>query len=185
MTTTIVGGVIGVLGVVLGVALTWAQQRFAAKSAARGVAASLFTQVVKAIALMETERALFWHRRESRHANFIALGNVAMQALAAKTSSGNWASGFASGLGGMTAWDANEGARFTDRYFAARAEATAALVQLSLMSEGLQQACGNLGKALDARAIADGQRRTRGQKADDGVEKAVSQLRSAVCDYRG
>jgi hypothetical protein len=108
MSTVIVGGVLGIVGIVLGVALTWVQQRRAASSAAKAVAAALFTQVVKAIALMETEQALFRHRRTSWNANFIALGNVAVQALAAKAS-GNWMTGLAEGLGGMTAWDAAEG----------------------------------------------------------------------------
>ena len=128
MSTVIVGGVLGIVGVVLGVALTWVQQRHTASSAARAVAAALFTQVVKAIALMDTEQALFRHRRTGRHANFIALANVAVTALAANAS-GNWMTGLADGLGGMTAWDAAEGARFSDRYVAARAEATTAVVQ--------------------------------------------------------
>jgi len=100
----------------------------------RAQAAALFTQVVKAITVMETEKIVFRDRRTGLHANLRAIGNVALQVLAGHAA-GNWPSGAASGISGLAAWDAAEGARFTDRYFAARAEATTALVQLSLMSD--------------------------------------------------
>lgn len=184
MTTTIVGGVIGVAGVILGAALTWLQQTLAARAAAKVVAAALFTQVVKAITLMETEQALFRHRRTSKHANFIALANVAVKGLAGRAS-GRGLAGFADGLGDMTAWDAAEGARFSDRYVAARAEVTTAIVQLSLMSDGLQKACADLSDALGVKTDADGKRGDGAEKADAEVQKALGRLRAAVAGYRG
>lgn len=150
MGIAIVSGLIGIAGILIGLVWSLVLQRSAARAADRARAADLFTQAARAITAMETELELFRHRRLGRHAVFIAVGNVAMQALAGKFTSGNWVSGAASGLKGMTAWDSAEGGRFTDRYFAARSDAVTALVQLSLMSDGLQKTAGEVHDALSS-----------------------------------
>lgn len=132
MELAIVTGIFTILGGAAGTALAAFLQRSADRRADQAQAAALFTQVVKAIIVMETEKIVFRDRRTGLHANLRAIGNVAIQVLAGHAA-GNWPSGAANGISGLAAWDAAEGARFTDRYFAARAEATTALVQLSLM----------------------------------------------------
>ena len=53
------------------------------------------------------------------------------------------------------------------------------------MSDGLQKACADLGKALDAKAIADEARGPAGEKAAVEGQEARVRLRTAVCKYRG
>jgi hypothetical protein len=168
------------LGGAAGTALAAFLQRSADRRAAQAQAAALFTQIVKAITVMETEKIVFRDRRTGLHANLRAIGNVALQVLAGHAA-GNWPAGAASGISGLAAWDAAEGARFTDRYFAARAEATTALVQLSLMSDALQKAAGEISDALDALGSA---RKARDREAaGKQISEAVAGLRTAVRDY--
>ncbi|HWG24095.1 hypothetical protein [Actinospica sp.] len=131
---------------------------------------------------METERALFRHRRDSWKANFLAGGQALLHVIAAHVSSGNWVSGAATGIDALAAWDANEGARFTDRYTAASIQASAALVQLSLMSDRLQQAAGEVTDTLFAYQQARKSRQA--QLAEKQLMEAIRALRTAVRGYR-
>lgn len=180
MGIAIVSGLIGIAGILIGLIWSSVQQRAAARAADRDRAVGLFTSAARGITLMEAELALFRHRRDGRRPNFIALGNVALQVLAARAA-GNWASGAASGLSGMTAWDASEGSRFTDRYLAAKAEAMGALVQLSLMSDGLQRAAGEVSDAIDA--IGSVRKARDREAAGKRLAEASAGLRAAVRDY--
>ena len=130
-------------GTLLGYALSTFSQRSANRSAARQQAQDLFVQAAKAIVALEAEITAFRERRDSRRANFLAGGTAILHALAGRAE-GNWVKGAASGISALVAWDAAEGARFTERYQVARAEASAALIQLSLMSPALQEAAGNV-----------------------------------------
>jgi hypothetical protein len=154
MELVIVAGIFTILGGAATAVLAAVFQRFADRRADRAKAADLFTQAARGITAMEAELALFRHRRDGWRPNLIALGNVFVQFVAGKITSGSWLGGAAPGLRGMTEWDAAEGGRFTDRFLVARAEAVSALIQLSLMSDGLQKAATEVTGALDALGAA-------------------------------
>jgi hypothetical protein len=182
MDLAIVTGIFTILGGLAGAALTWLQQSVASRQADRVQAQELFVQLAKAIGTMETERAVFRERRDSRRANFLAAGNAILHALAGRAE-GNWIKGAASGTSALVAWDAAEGARFTDRYQFAASEAMSTLIRLSLISPTLQQTATDVGDALAATVKA----RKPGdiEAADKEARKAVAALRDAVTAYAG
>lgn len=170
------------LGAGLGYGLTTLTQRSAARRAARQKAQDLFAQVVRAIGTVEMEKAAFRERRDSWRPNALAAGGVLLELLAARAA-GNWASGAAGGVSRMIEWDSAEGARFIDRYQAAMAQITPALVQLSLMSPGLQAAAAKAGDAIGAAAVA---RKPRDREtAGKQVTAAVGELRGEVAAFAG
>ncbi|HET9081347.1 MAG TPA: hypothetical protein VFO01_12640 [Trebonia sp.] len=81
----------------------------------------------------------------------------------------------------MTSWDAAEGARFTDRVQPAVIEANTALVQLSLMSPGLQQAATRVSEAPAATGNARKPRDVKAAGKQPG--DAIAGLRAAVVEY--
>jgi hypothetical protein len=177
MGLAIVTGIFTILGGLAGAALTAIQQRAAGRRADRAKAQDLFVQVTRAITTLETEKAVFRHRRDGWRPNLLATATAAMHIIAGHTE-GNWLKGAAAGTDSLVAWDSAEGARFTDRYQAARGELTNALVQLSLMSPALQQAAGQVSDAIAATEQA---RKAREVKATgEQVRKAIAALRSAV-----
>ena len=167
-------------GTLLGYSLNALSQRSASRSAARQQAQDLFVQIANAIGAMETERAVFRERRDSPRANFLAAGNAFLHALAGRAE-GNWLKGAASGTSALAAWDAAEGARFTDRYQLAASEAMSALIRLSLISPALQKAASDVGDGLADTVKA---RKPRDlEAANKEVQKAIAGLRAAVRDY--
>jgi hypothetical protein len=182
MESAIVTGAFTIAAVIVTWVLATAQRRADARGTERAKAEALFIQISTAIGVMETERALFRHRRDSWKANFLAGGQALLHVIAAHVSSGNWVSGAATGIDALAAWDANEGARFTDRYTAASIQASAALVQLSLMSDRLQQAAGEVTDTLFAYQQARKSRQA--QLAEKQLMEAIRALRTAVRGYR-
>lgn len=182
MITVIITGVFTLAGVSLGNLLSALHQRRAERAAARAKAADLFTQVVRGIGLMETEQAVFLVRRSSWRANFVATGSAVLHLFAAKEA-GNWITGAASGIEKLAAWDAAEGARFTERYPAAAADVISALVQLSLLSDDLEKTANDLGDALHAAMSA--RKPGRDTAATHDLREATAALRTSVRDYMG
>jgi len=177
MSGNIITGVFAIAGIIVGYALTALGRLAADRRAERAKARDLFTVVVKAITAMEIEKASFRERRDSFRANFLAVGGAVLTTFAAH-SEGNWIKGAATSIGDLMAWDSAEGARFVDRFQAAAAEIGPALVQLSLMSEGLQAAASPVGDAVGAVMKA---RRPRDVKAaDEQLQKTIAGLRRAV-----
>jgi hypothetical protein len=169
-----------VIGAVITAASQAAATRRADRQADRDQARTLFTQIVTATAVIDTEKALFRERRDSWRANATALGQVVLQ-LAAARQDGNWLRGAASGVRGLREWDAAEGARFIDRLQAAAAQANPALVSLSLLSPRFETPCtkvvGALSHATTARRHADR------LKAQDDLSRSLAELRAAVYDF--
>jgi hypothetical protein len=149
MSGDIVTGVFTIAGILVGSALTTLGKLAADRRAERAQARDLFTVVVKAITAMEVEKASFKERRDSWHANFLAIGGAVLTTFAAHTE-GNWIKGAATSIGDLMAWDSAEGVRFIDRFQVAAAEIGPALIQLSLMSDGLQAAASPVGDAAGA-----------------------------------
>ena len=181
--TTGIFSVVGTAGgIVLGYGLNMLSQRSADRRAGRQKAQDLFAQVVKAIGVMEVEKASFRERRDSWRANLLAIGSTLLEVLAARAS-GNWLRGAAAGTGTLLVWDSAEGARFIDRYQAAAGEIGPALVQPSLMSPGLEAAAASVSDALAAAAAA---RKPRDREAaGKQVADAIRELRAEVTAFAG
>jgi hypothetical protein len=179
MTSDIVTGIFTLAGVALGALLNMLLQRAAARDAARAKAADLFSQIVRCLGVMEVERDMFRVRRSSWRPNLVATGTAVLHVFAARAA-GNWLTGAASGVRELTAWDADEGARFAERYQASASEVITALVQLSLMSDELQAAAGKLGDAMTAAMTA---KPREAEDANAALREATAGLRSAVRGY--
>ena len=76
------------------------------------------------------------------------------------------------------AWDSAEGARFADRFLAARSEIGPARVQLSLMSDSLQSAAAEVSSA--AAAVMKARKQGDVNAADERLQNAIADLRGAV-----
>jgi hypothetical protein len=109
MRTVIVTGLFTIaavaVGAMLGAFITAVQKRGDARSASQAKAETLFIAFARGLATMETERAVFTERRDSRRASLIALGQLALHLLAARET-GNWMSGAATGAGALVSMSA-------------------------------------------------------------------------------
>ncbi len=169
-----------VLATVISVVSSAVTARRARDQAARALARDLLTKVTADAAMLETERAMFRERRDSVRANFLAAGQVLLELIAARQD-GNWMRGAAAGVRRLREWDAAEGARFAERFQAAGARVSAALVALALLSPELETASSRVGKALAAGSCARGGRQV--QAASAAVTDAVAGLREAVSAF--
>jgi hypothetical protein len=167
MSGDIITGIFTIAGIIVGSAL----------AAERSKARDLFTQVVKAISAMEVEKASFKERRDSLRPNLLKLGGAALTTYAAYLE-GNWVKGAATSVRDLMAWDSAEGARFVDRFQAAATEIGPALVQLSLMSDGLQSAASPVGDAVGA--VMKARKPADAKAADEQLQKTIAGLRRAV-----
>ena len=136
--------------------------------------------MVTAAAALETEQAFHRERRYSWRTSLISAGLALLQ-VAAAASDGNWVRGAATGIGGMREWDAAEEARFIERFQAAGAQITPALVQLSLLSPAIAQAAGQVGDALAEGSHA--RRPAEVRTASQALTSAVASLRDAVLAF--
>jgi hypothetical protein len=120
-------GIFTIAGGIVTYGLTRISQR---RRAERQRANDLLTQVVRSIGSIQIEKAAFAELRSSWRPN--------------------WLRGAARGSDAMTLSYSGEEALFADRFQPAVLEVTTALVQRSLMSPGLQNAAGQVGKVLGA-----------------------------------
>jgi hypothetical protein len=135
---------------------------------------------VRGIGGIQIEKAVFTERRDSWRPNLLAVG-AAILHLAAGRFEGNWIRGAARGVDSMAAWDSAEGARFTDRFQPAVIEVSTALVQLSLMSPGLQRAAGQVYDPLAA--VMKARRKPDAAAAAEQLTEAVAVLRGSVTEF--
>jgi len=182
MSDAIITGIFTIAGIIVGSALAAVGGWIAGRHAEQARAGDLFARVVMAIGALEIEKASFRERRDSWRPNFLAIGGALLHTFAAHTE-GNWIKGAATGVGSLRAWDSAEGERLIDRVQAAVAEIGPALVQLSLMSDGLQSAASGvsdaLGTVLQARKPGDS------KAAGEQLQKAIAGLRGAVRAFGG
>ena len=180
MDPAVTTGIFTIAGVVVTYGLTRSAQLADSRDADRQKAGDLLTQVVKGIGSLQIEKAVFAERRSSWRPNFLATG-AALLHVAAGRLEGNWLRGAARGIDGMAAWDAAEGARFTDRFQLAALEVGAALVQLSLMSPRLQEAASQVNDALSAALTA--RKKPEVNAAEQQMGEAMVELRAAVTEF--
>jgi len=175
-------------GTTVGVGSTAFLQRAANRRADRAQAAErrradhaqakdLFVKVAKAAASIQAEIAAYRLRRDSKRARGLA-GSWALLELGAAHTAGNWLRGCADGVRELRSWDMGESARFFDRFAVPAAEISAALMYLSLMSLGLQQAAIRVTEALDE--VWKAKKPGDITAAGDGLAQAVGGLRRAV-----
>jgi hypothetical protein len=167
-------------GTLLGYGLSTLNQRSASRSAIRQQAQALFVQAARAIVTIQGEIGVFKARRDSRRANLLAAGTAILHAIAGRAE-GNLAKGAAAGVGALVAWDAGESARFTGRYQLARTEASAALIQLSLLSPALQEAVGDVSDALAV--IGTTRNKQDAETAERQLNQGIARLRTAVAAH--
>lgn len=184
MDATVVTGIFSTVSIVVGAALAYVfnalGQRSASREAERKRAQDLFGVVARGVGGLLAEKASFTVRRDSLHANLIALGVVFMRLMAGHAA-GNWVEGAANGIEGMSVWDATEGARFIDRYLTARTEVGGALVQLSLMSPALQAAASDVHDAINA--VGEARKKPATEAAAKQLNAALGGLRRAVTEF--
>jgi hypothetical protein len=179
MDPAVTTGIFTIAGGVVTYGLTTISQRSDSHRAERQRANDLLIQVVRGIGTLQIERAVFAERRNSWRPNFLAAGAVLMH-LAAGHFEGNWIRGAANGIDGIAAWDSAEGARFTDRFQPAVLEVSTALVQLSLMSSGLQKSAAQVNQALGAAMKA--RKKPDADAADKQMTEAIASLRASVTE---
>ena len=179
MDPAVTTGIFTIAGGVVTYGLTRITQRSDSRRAERQRASDLFMQVVRGIGALQIERAVYAERRDSVRPNFLAVG-AALLHLAAGHFEGNWIRGAAHGIEGMTSWDSAEGARFTDRFQPAVLEVSTALVQLSLMAPGLQDAATKVNDAVAV--LLNARKKPAVAVAEKQMNEAIASLRAAVTE---
>jgi G:T/U-mismatch repair DNA glycosylase len=178
-------GIFSLVGVALGGILAHVMgtltRHSASRDADRQKAEDLLTQLARAVGTIRAAKAAFRERSASRRPRLREVG-VAILQTGAGWADGNVLRGMATGAARMVAWDAAEGARFSDRLHPAAADANAALMQLSLMSPGLQVAAENVRDALDATVLEWKQADLAA--AHEQLNDAMKNLRAAVVEFK-
>jgi hypothetical protein len=180
MDPAVTTGIFTIAGGVATYGLTRISQLSDGRSAERQKANDLLVQIVRGIGTLQIEKASFAERRSSWRPNFLAAGAALLHVVAGHLE-GNWIRGAARGVDGMAAWDSAEGARFIDRFQPATLEVATALVQLSLMSPGLQNAAAQVNDGLGA--VMNARKKSDAAAAERQMNEAIASLRAAVTEF--